>query len=583
LTAESRKILNRLRDIPDEEESGWVNEGSFTYQDVLNGTVPIDISHAGGELADMERGLTEFLDGQRKIKRKDTRNRWNVLQLRVQGFRRQMEAMVDAYVKWSIIQGDLGMEAGPPVPLDDMVQKEYKVKVIDILSTYTIYVPMLTTDKYTASCLVGQGLIPCSPWNPKLAVSIRVLELFRLARLRCPALGVQSWIKTLSDLHGAAFKPYTAQQFTTCFDLYLEILNNIDDRVKKALGRDTKDWRLKNCCPACTYKLEGEEKLIFDMLCTYDGNDSLKRILRKDKGVNEDGVANRGGSERPDPRTAGAGGDYFLTREEVDRWSKERLAEQVKMPRSADPKKDSECRERWKNMSEELTARMWGIFDETGVFLALCRHGFVLLVADMVRSGELAKYGLAISNTMLDAFGPDLGQGYDIGCDFETTIQNSPLGPKAAALNLKMLVGAFHGHGHNRRCQLDFLTTYVEGLGIEDLEGCERLFSKTNALARSTRYASAFHRKQSIKTYLAHVDTFDTYANLSTFLINNYKQAIAILDTKEALDYAMEQAGVTAETLASRLEEEREYLDKLSKEPQEETDQMEYYQQLVNL
>jgi hypothetical protein len=40
-------------------------------------------------------------------------------------------------------------------------------------------------------------------------------------------------------------------------------------------------------------------------------------------------------------------------------------------------------------MSKELTAKMWGIFDKTGVFLALCRHGFVLLVADMVRSREL--------------------------------------------------------------------------------------------------------------------------------------------------------------------------------------------------
>lgn len=40
-------------------------------------------------------------------------------------------------------------------------------------------------------------------------------------------------------------------------------------------------------------------------------------------------------------------------------------------------------------MTEELTSKMWGIFDETGVFLALCRHGFVLLVADMIKSGEL--------------------------------------------------------------------------------------------------------------------------------------------------------------------------------------------------
>jgi hypothetical protein len=40
-------------------------------------------------------------------------------------------------------------------------------------------------------------------------------------------------------------------------------------------------------------------------------------------------------------------------------------------------------------MNDNLTSRMWGVFDETGIFLALCRHGFVLLVADMVRSGEL--------------------------------------------------------------------------------------------------------------------------------------------------------------------------------------------------
>lgn len=54
-----------------------------------------------------------------------------------------------------------------------------------------------------------------------------------------------------------------------------------------------------------------------------------------------------------------------------------------------DPEEASACEERWKNLSDELTSKMWGIFDETGIFIALCRHSFVLLVADMVRSGEL--------------------------------------------------------------------------------------------------------------------------------------------------------------------------------------------------
>jgi len=116
---------------------------------------------------------------------------------------------------------------------------------------------------------------------------------------------------------------------------------------------------------------------------------------------------------------------------------------------------------------------------------------------------------------MIDIFGADLGHSYDIGCRFKTTINKSSLGPKARATNHTCLVGAFHGHAHNRLCQLCFLATYVEGLGLEDLEGCERFFSLSNALASSTRYSSVFHRCQAIVEYVKHKDTFETYQNLS--------------------------------------------------------------------
>ncbi|KAJ6551057.1 hypothetical protein DFH09DRAFT_1086373 [Mycena vulgaris] len=208
-----------------------------------------------------------------------------------------------------------------------------------------------------------------------------------------------------------------------------------------------------------------------------------------------------------------------------------------------------------------------------GIFLSLCRHGFVLLVADMVRSGEQAKYPLAIVDALLDAFDPDVGSGYDIGCGFGTTVCNSPMAEKAADLNFKSLVGAFHGHAHNRRCQLAFLATYVPGMGLEDLEGCERFFSKSNALAWSTRYASIFHRRQTISTYLAHTDTFDTYANLS-------EPGSVSLPTTQlivrplALHVAMAQLGVQdVSEFPERLEQEKEYLNGLGKEPEEETDQ----------
>src|ERR1700730_2887110 len=117
---------------------------------------------------------------------------------------------------------------------------------------------------------------------------------------------------------------------------------------------------------------------------------------------------------------------------------------------------------------------------------------------------------------MLKVHGANLGGGYDIGCKFATTVQNSALGPLARELNYKALIGAFHGHAHNRLCQLSHLATYTNGIGLEDLEGGERTFSKSNALASALRYSSVFHRQQGIVTYFEHMDNFDTYQSLST-------------------------------------------------------------------
>ncbi|KAJ7266177.1 hypothetical protein C8J57DRAFT_1436117 [Mycena rebaudengoi] len=441
--------------------------------------------------------------------------------------------MTDAYMNWGLKQDQYGSSVVEPEPAEVDISRLYGIDVMDAF------------DKFTTSALVRQGLIPCAPFSPTFAVATRVLEMFRLARLRCPTLSIDSWVKTLHDLHGSAFRPYRAQQFMICYDLYLAIREVVHARVTKAIGHDQENSRMKMCCPACTYKLEGKADLIFSMLVTMDGNDSLKRILRKDKHLyDDDGIQQRGANEHVDPCTESVGGTYFLSREKVDMWAKERLASLVKVPTSKNPEQASACEERWKNLSEDLTSKMWGIFDETGVFVALCRHGFTLLLADMVRSGELAKYPLAMVDALLDAFGPKLGAGYDIGCGFETTIKNSPLGPRAKGMQLKCLVGAFHGHAHNRKCQLQYLANYVPGMGLEDLEGCERLFSKSNALARSVRYSSVFHRRQTIATWLAHHDSFETYANLSKFLVNNYYQAITILDTEDSLKFAMEQQGI---------------------------------------
>lgn len=49
----------------------------------------------------------------------------------------------------------------------------------------------------------------------------------------------------------------------------------------------------------------------------------------------------------------------------------------------------AECVKNWKAAAKDENKKMWSIFDESGIFASACRHGFILWVADMVRSGEL--------------------------------------------------------------------------------------------------------------------------------------------------------------------------------------------------
>lgn len=199
------------------------------------------------------------------------------------------------------------------------------------------------------------------------------------------------------------------------------------------------------------------------------------------------------------------------------------------------PQDQSVCVERWKAAAANSTQSMWGIFKQTGIFVSICRHGFVLAIADMIRSGELlvhatrivsfrsrhvtrAKYPIAIVNKLLQVYGDRLGIGYDIACSFSGTLDRSSVGPVARHKCVRWAVPSFHGHAHRRSCQLDFHPLYIEGFRLEDMEGCERLFSSSNGVARCTRHASEFHRQQAIVTHFQQWDR-DKYAELSAFYL----------------------------------------------------------------
>ncbi|KAF8531755.1 hypothetical protein JB92DRAFT_3298025 [Gautieria morchelliformis] len=379
--------------------------------------------------------------------------------------------------------------------------------------------------------LARHGYIRSSPFQPALAFSFSVLALFTRLSARCPQLSVQAFVRALCDIHNVPYRPYLRNQTQVAIDVYYETQQHVSARLQQALSRDTDNWCVQNACVACTYVLANEQPLKYSTLTTMDANNS--------------------------PEACGANGED-----------------------SATP-----CVDRWKAAAEYSSKSMWGVFDETGVFVALCRHGTLLLMCDMIKSGELAKYPLAIINRLMENFGPHQLTGYDIGCSFAKMANNTVItGPEIRKCGHEFICGSFHGHAHCRLCQLDWHLLYREGCGLEDFEGCERAFYESNALARRTRYASKFHRQQEIQQHFERWNA-DKHETLSRFFYNNWTQALRNLQTlPDQLEEAKHMLGITSDSVFTEWRrEEKAYLISLEKEPPADILKIQYLETLKKL
>ena len=203
-----------------------------------------------------------------------------------------------------------------------------------------------------------------------------------------------------------AFRPYVSRQLTIALDQYLQILRYVWDMTLTTIHCTGSLWRLKNACPACTYTLQGEPELRFSLLYTMDGNDSLKHAVGQAEDADETDETDEASTQCPGKHEELLPGqvltcDWYLTREEVDMFAKDRQVD-VDMLTEVwmtlfdignthslmQGNEDNPCASRWKNMKDQHTARMWSVFDERGIFMVVCRHGFSLVIADMVRSSE---------------------------------------------------------------------------------------------------------------------------------------------------------------------------------------------------
>ncbi|KAG2042380.1 hypothetical protein BDR03DRAFT_1006782 [Suillus americanus] len=393
--------------------------------------------------------------------------------------------------------------------------------------------------------LLHVGLLGCSPTAPTVAISLQCLELYHQLRRRQSSFSIQAFTKVLCAINNVNYAQTFRDQFSITFDIYLTILRSVRSQVDMALGRTDPDWRLRHGCPPCTFEQPNECLLYPASLKAMDGNNSAKRM------------ANAGSADlRIFPSR------YMIPPDQVDVFK-----DDVRLRPAA-------------NSTEENTVR---VFEQTGLFLSARRHGIIQTVTEMRRSGELAKYPLATINKLLDVFGDNQAIGSDIGCSLSKTVAASSIRDKAFNRKLSLSVNAFHGHAHNRKCQLQYHPMYLRGFGLEDLETCECIFASSNAAASLIRHASHFHYSQFLDLHFDQWD-MDKYLELSHFIFNNYKQAVTLIDdfTKELDAYRLSfpDQAMDFETWVT---EELTYLESVASEPARDALAVDYVEVLEKL
>ncbi|EGN97527.1 hypothetical protein SERLA73DRAFT_153891 [Serpula lacrymans var. lacrymans S7.3] len=362
----------------------WVDDKAFCP----------DILHEGGEYGDSIHCAFESLQGTLSGKHKayncGKQHQWQRLQSMYKHWDKIIPSLAHAFLEWkhrgSSATGYRCVDVCDTFPdqhsLQDIVQLPHENANIS---------------------LPRHGLLGCSPVKPSVEIDLKVLELYQRLQRRHAQNSEQVMAKTLCDLH-----------------------NDVSLQVNKALAIDTPNYRVCNSCPCCTYKLQGEKALVPSILAAMDGNNSVKQAMAA--GTADSHIFNS---------------NYLLSRTEVNQYQNEvkrSLQKKLELPELSKDNierdldvpwvKDntpgdaadgedipSACGIQWKNTAPENEKVLLAVYDISGMFVGACRHGIIIKACEMVQSGELTKYPLAIIDHILDNYGSDVGIGYDIGID----------------------------------------------------------------------------------------------------------------------------------------------------------------------
>ncbi|KAJ7690879.1 hypothetical protein B0H17DRAFT_1159884 [Mycena rosella] len=393
-------------------------------------------SHAGGEVV-----FHQMMNGIRPG-RGDDRTRSNRIQTQIDAWNAQMDVLVDAYLEYQA-NGSLSVFQDDAWPLTVIGFEESTVQLFS-------HPP---NAQRTNATLLRYGYIGASPDKPAIAFELRTLEIYRQIHRVTPRFTIDSLAKTLVYLHHVPRKSYLAEQLSSAYDAYLAILRNVDARVQTALGRDEKWMSKNICPPCfyklkdeVKLKLswlgciDGNSSLKLVDSTFRAGNPrfdnrkstSFRWLTPAQVDLYQDEVKNApkismataasftavtdalgqppglpssstAPLSSPAPLPSMSGTSTYQPDEDEDPLADPPVPDDtpdgdvtwLNINELADDDANelercvNTCVERWKAAGPEARKKMFALFAVAGIFLSVCRHGHVLVMCDMIRSGEL--------------------------------------------------------------------------------------------------------------------------------------------------------------------------------------------------
>ncbi|KAJ7327681.1 hypothetical protein DFH08DRAFT_816511, partial [Mycena albidolilacea] len=192
MDSESKKKFIRLHNLAADKEWEDMDEDSesslsINIDGVMDGSELIELSHAGGELHEsIEDDLEEEIVSS---KRWDWRTRRNRTEDRNQGFKAQMPEMLKGYMRWCASE-DSSDE------VDSSSAELWTITVVDMFRITRVREKgclARSEGEWCGASTDYERPNPCAPWKPSVAVTVRVLEMYRIAHARCPQFAIQSF------------------------------------------------------------------------------------------------------------------------------------------------------------------------------------------------------------------------------------------------------------------------------------------------------------------------------------------------------------------------------------------------------